>query len=279
MATVDELIEAGRLDDAIATQIERVRDHPADQGLRTGLVAMLAFAGHWDRLLKQLEVLKRQEANPVLLVLDRLVDASRERAAVFQGTAEPRFVYEVEPGTPPRIRLEALKLIAQGDWTAANERLEAAAEAEPSLNGTISPRSASATDSAGTAIDLVLDPDDRLGPTLEVFAPGGYFWVPFDQVQYLEIPTPTRLLDLYWTPAQLALHDGQLGEVHLPALYPGTEALEDGALRLGLRTDWDDAHGPCLGRGRKLLLIGEQALDYRDLPVLKLDPPASGVSD
>src|SRR6185312_13428937 len=117
----------------------------------------------------------------------------------------------------------------------------------------------------GVPFDDIRDSDDVLGPVLEVFASSSYFWVPWEHVQFLEIAAPKSLRDLLWIPARFASFDGQIGEVYLPVLYPGSSASQDDAIRLGLKTDWLESGGIVRGVGRKTLLVGEGARTLPDL--------------
>jgi type VI secretion system protein ImpE len=122
----------------------------------------------------------------------------------------------------------------------------------------------------GTAFDDFRDADDLLAPVLEVFTATGYFWVPWEHIQFLEVPAPRTLRDLLWTPANLSTFDGQLGEVTLPGLYPGTSSSADEAIRLGRKTEWIERDGgPVRGLGRKLFLVGDEARTLLELGEVK----------
>lgn len=263
--TTKALLDSGRLAEAIEAATAEVRARPTDVTARTTLFELLCYAGEWDRATRQLNALGGPETDPKLQagvqVYHELIDAERKRSALFGEGLRPRFIL----APPPEVltRLDALaSLIANrpDDARAAIER------AEPLHSPT-------AGDADGLAFADIRDADDLLAPVLEVFTRTGYFWVPWSQIQYLEIAPPTRFRDLLWAPAKLASLDGQLGEVFLPALYPGTAADTDDAVRLGRKTEWiDDAGGAIVrGRGRKLLLLGDEARTIADLRVLRFE--------
>jgi len=81
----------------------------------------------------------------------------------------------------------------------------------------------------------------------------------------LEPRKPTRLRDLMWKPARLAVKGGQDGEIYLPALYHGTHHSADDLLRLGRLTDWVGL--PVRGMGLKCFLVGEKSV-----PIAELQP-------
>jgi type VI secretion system protein ImpE len=138
--------------------------------------------------------------------------------------------------------------------------LDRAAELCAPIRGTV----------GGAAFDDFRDADDLLAPVLEVFTATGYFWVPWEQIQFLEVPAPRTLRDLLWTPANLSTFDGQLGEVSLPGLYPGSSSSADDAIRLGHKTEWIKRDGgPVRGLGRKLFLVGDEARTLLELGAVK----------
>jgi type VI secretion system protein ImpE len=67
----------------------------------------------------------------------------------------------------------------------------------------------------------------------EVLFRNGYLWVPFEQVQKVDIIKPKTLRDLYWIQANIELTNGTSGEMFLPALYSGSwkEFQRSGAAR------------------------------------------------
>lgn len=131
----------------------------------------------------------------------------------------------------------------------------------------------------GRPFRSLIDADPRIGARLEVFAAGEYLWVPFTQIDSLQIHPPAKLRDLLWTPAFLRLTSGaqraELGEVLLPALAPLTFQHPDGSVRLGRVTEWcADERGRERPYGQKMLLAdGEEIplLEVRSLEVLRTE--------
>ena len=122
----------------------------------------------------------------------------------------------------------------------------------------------------GREFTHLTDADPRIGPRLEVFGAGDYLWIPFRQIESIEMQAPKRLRDLLWIPARLTTAPGftqrELGEVLLPALTPLTFQHPDGAVRMGQVTEWctDEAgrERPC---GQKMLLV-----DGEEIPILEV---------
>ena len=265
-----ELLEAGELGAAIEGLGAELRSRPTDLRRRIFLFELLCFAGDLGRAGRQLDAIEHQESAPApggisaVPVYRGLLGAEADRMALFAEGRRPRFMLEPTPAVERH--LEALEWLRQGDPDRARTTLDRAdgAEADP-IRGL----------AGESAFEGFRDADDVLAPVLEVFAPAGYFWVPWDQVQYLEVVPPKSLRDLLWAPAKLATFDGQLGEVHVPLLYPGSGASADDPVRLGRKTDWSDAGaGIVRGLGGKLFLAGDDARTLLELGHLQFQPPA-----
>ncbi len=262
--TVQELLLGGRLAEAIAAQTAAVKARPLDADGRYLLFALLGFAGEWDRAAKQLDALGRQD--PKLeagaRIYRNLLASEEERRAVLTKGARPLLPPEAAPHVTAR--LEAAAAVAAGDAAAAAARIEAAIECQPELRGRCN----------GQAFTAVRDLDDLLGSVLEVYAGGRYLWLPLEQVRRLEIAPPQHLLDLLWLPAHLEDARGTGAAVHLPALYAGSAASADEAVRLGRMTEWLDGGGGILrGRGQRVLAhqtAGDGAMQETAVLALRL---------
>jgi type VI secretion system protein ImpE len=261
-----QLLSDGRLEAAIDRLSAELKDRPDDAARRTFLFELLGFAGRWDRAGKHLDVLAASADTPQATIgaglLRRLLDAEQQRERLFSEGLRPRFA--LEPTEAVLLHLEAVEALRQGRPDEARDALDRAEAARRPTPGR----------SAAGPFDDLRDADDLLAPALEVFAPAGYCWVPWEHVQFLEVGPPGRLRDLLWLPARLATFDGQLGEVHLPNLYPGSASHADEAVRLGRRTEWEEVGaGIVRGRGQKVLLAGEEARTLAELAELHLDRP------
>lgn len=122
----------------------------------------------------------------------------------------------------------------------------------------------------GKPFESLTDADPRIGPRLELFAAGQYTWMPFEHIASVRVEAPKRLRDLLWLPAIVRPSETftglEMGEVLLPVIAPLTWQYEDGDLRLGRVTEWnqlaDDVQVPV---GQKLLLV-----DGEEFPILEL---------
>ena len=226
--------------------------------MRTFLFQLHCYAGDLVRAEKQLDVIRTKSTEIEfvngLRIYQGLVNAEKARTQLFERGDRPRFVVAL----PESVvwHLDALDRLREGRPDEAQALLERAAAAHESVHGT----------AGEVSFDDFRDGDDILAPVLEVFSTTGYYWVPWVHIQFLEVPRPKTLLDLLWTPANLATFDGQLGEIFLPSLYPGTASAPDGPLRLGRQTDWVDVgSGIVRGVGRKSFLVGDEGLTLQEL--------------
>jgi type VI secretion system protein ImpE len=261
----NELFKAGKLKEAIESQIAEVKAKPADQGKRLFLFELFAFAGELDRARRQIDALQYEELELQAAAGDyrRLLDSEEARRKVFQDGAQPKFL---TPEVPEhvRLRLEALAHLRAGRRSEASEALDQAAEATPNVTGQLNER----------AFEGLRDCDDLFGGVLEVFAQGNYFWVPLEKVELIATNSPKFPRDLLWLPARLETQ-GESGQVWLPALYPDSHSHADDEVRLGRQTDWQESDGsPVLGRGLRIFLAGDDASTILEWRQVQLNPPA-----
>ncbi len=260
-----ELLQEGRLADAIAAQIAAVKADPLDEEQRYLLFALFGFAGDWERAGRQLNALgmKDRKLNAAAMVYAGLLESENERRAVFQGTAQP--VLPPETSDHIQQRLAVVAAVASEQFAEANTMLESVVETCPTLSGRIN----------GKEFKGFRDLDDTLGSVLEVMAGGHYLWMPFEQIVKLELQPPKHLLDLLWLPATLDDTRGVQAFVHLPVCYCDSAASEDQLIQLGRKTDWLDQGGFFYrGLGQRLfafLADGQQQSELTILDVRTLE--------
>jgi type VI secretion system protein ImpE len=224
--TPRDLLQAGKLDEAIDALSAELRDNPADARRRTFLFELLCFAGKYDRAEKHLDIVGQgtKEAEMGALLYHSALHAERMRQQMFDSRTFPL------TATPKPV------------------------------SGTLN----------GKPFQSLTDADPRIGARLELFAAGAYTWIPFEQIEAIQILPPKRLRDLLWAPAVVrtgeAFKGMELGEVLIPAIAPLTWRHADGAVRLGRVTQWesldDDTDAPI---GQKLLLV-----DDEEFPILEI---------
>ena len=224
----DDLVRAGKLDEAVEWLAAHLRDNPTDARGRTTLFELLCFQGDYDRAEKHLAIIGegKKETQVAALLYHGALHAERLRREMFEKETYPA------------------PLAADAGQLAG------------SVNG--------------KAFRSITDSDSRIGARLEVFGAGDYFWIPFRQIETIDIQPPKRLRDLLWVPARVTTAPGfqqrELGEVLIPALAPLTFRHADEAVRLGRVTEWcADEKGREQPYGLKMLNV-----DGEELPILEI---------
>jgi len=256
MMKAKELLNQGKLAAAIEQLTQDVRARPTDLPCRIFLFELLCFAGDLSRAEKQLDVIGHQNVEILIGVeiYRQILKAEEGRRAVFAEDKLPCFLT-----TPPEyvtFYLEALKLQREGELGKARLLLEKALELQPALAG----------QADGQPFQEFEDSDPFLGPFLELIVNEKYAWLPFEQIRRIEIAKPEQLRDLIWARARLEARGGDLGQVFLPVLYPGSNGHDDEHVKLGRRTDWiEKGEGLVRGMGQRMFLI-----DGRERAMLEL---------
>ncbi len=249
------MLDAGSLSPAVETLGGRLRAAPADHVARALLAELLCLAGAFDRAEAQLAVLAQQTVDrPVAIArLRHLIRAASAREAWFNQGAVPALLGEPTPAQ--RAAMELALAMRAGDASLVSERLEHAESLRAKTPG----------HADGVAFDDLRDVDDRCAWFLEILTgDGGYMWVDMATVAGLRFQPAARPIDLLWREARLALHDGRVADIVVPAQYVSPQPSE--AQRLAQVTDWQEGPGGAFsGSGQRLWLAGEEARGVLDL--------------
>jgi type VI secretion system protein ImpE len=253
MSTAKVMFENGELQAALNELTGRVKANPTDTQQRISLFEMLLFTGDWERAGRQLEVIGQQslEAGLGVQVYRDNLKAEVERSRLFSEGLLPHFISQ--PPAHVGLHLEAITCLRRGKVGEARELLDRAEEERPAFKGRLN----------GEPFSDFRDYNDVVGSVLELIVQGQYSWLPFEQIQRLEIDAPKSLRDLIWTPARIECSDGTGGEVYIPALYEGSGRHANNQVKLGRMTDWQDVgEGLYIGCGLRLFLVDgeDQAL-------------------
>ncbi len=254
---------ADSLADRLAALTAAARAAPTDPSLRMQLFRLFVVTGQWERALNQLETATRLDSSLGFTgtVYRQAVGCERLRSEVFAGRRTPLVAGEPSPWVAQLV--EALR---GGDTPAARSLRAEALEAAPAVGGTID----------GQGFEWVADADMRLGPVLEAFLDGKYYWVPIERLASVRIPAPDDVLDKVWAPAELEFAGGGTRHALVPVRYPGTEAHDDDALREAAATRWegDEANG-WRGLGQRMLATDNDEKGLLDIRLLTLDNRSS----
>lgn len=244
-------LNQGNLTEALSNLQAQVRKEPANPKLRIFLFQLLAVCGQWERALVQLKVVGELDAGSLLMVqtYHAAILCEALRADVFSGRHSPLLF-----GDPPQwiaFLIEALRLDAEGHLTEAVALRNQAFELAPATSGSID----------GNEFAWIADADSRLGPVLEAIVNGRYYWIPFQQIQKIELEEPADLRDVVWMPVQFTWINGGSASGLIPTRYPGSESADDSAIKLGRKTVWNEV-GPDIFRGAGQRLLATNVDDY-----------------
>jgi type VI secretion system protein ImpE len=268
VSEIKQLVESGRLDDAISTLTAAVRANPGDGQARVSLFEVLCVAGDYDRAGKQLEVFSQGGANPeidlAVQVYRDLLAGERHRARVFRGEVVPRFLFP-----PPDYIRRYVELV----HTLARSPAEGAAllgeleDQTPAFKGRVGEQ----------RFGLFRDADDRVAAVLELFQGSDYAWLPIEQISRLAVTAPRRLRELVWAHAQVETTDGSGGDVFLPVRYPGTTESPDPQVRVGGQTTWEAIEDQLvIGLGRRVFLVDDREVSVLELGAVEFERAPAG---
>jgi type VI secretion system protein ImpE len=250
-----ELVQAGRLTEALNVLQGEIRQNPADFKLRVFLFQLNCVFGRLDKALTQLQMVASLNADTMLLaqIFRPVIACELLRREVFAGKRTALIFGE--PADWVGLLVQANSLLAEGNHAAATELRDQAFAAAPTSSGKVDTQ----------PFEWIADGDSRLGPMLEVILEGKYYWIPYCRIARIEIEKPTDLRDLVWTPARFTWTNGGAVSGHIPVRYPDTENCEDDSLRLARKTDWKEAAPGCfLGLGQRVF-----ATDAGEYPLLE----------
>ncbi len=235
-----ELLQAGKLREAIQAIAAEVRDNPTDARRRTFLFELLCFAGDYDRAEKHLHVLSQSGPNSEMgtLLYRGVLHGERARQETFASGEYANMAKAAAVPFAGTLNGQPFESLSDAD-TRIGARLE--------------------TFAAGTYLwmplahiaSITIDRPKRLRDLL---------W----------IPAIVR--------TGPAFKGQELGEVLVPALSPLTHTHADDAVRLGRETVWEvDEQGNEIPYGQKMLLVdGEEVplLEVREL-IIEAKPAAA----
>lgn len=229
--SVQQLFQAGQLDEAIKALNAEVRDNPGDPKRRTFLFELLCFAGDYSRAEKQLDVLSQSgpQSEMGALLYRGALAAERTRHEMLENRDYPKSTGGT-PGLRVGVTINGRTFRALTD---CDERIG------ETLEMFVAGRYMRIPFSLLSSIHI--DPPRRLRDLL---------WLPA-------------------TVRPSAAFQGELGEVLLPVLNPFSWRSADPAIRLGRATAWEaDGNEEAQPKGQKMYLADEEEwplLELRDV--------------
>lgn len=231
-----------------------VRSAPSDASARMKLFRLLVASRQWQRAATQLETASSLDSGLgfTAVVYGRAVACERFRDEVFAGRRTP--VIAGEPSPWLALMIEALRVEPSAAQGLRSEALEQAEAVCGRING--------------EAFEWIADADSRLGPVIECFIDGKYYWLPFDRVERIDIPEPDDVLDLIWASSEIRLASGGSKHALLPVRYVCSQEVDDDLL-MSRKTVWvDDGGGGYEGLGQRIWTTDRSELGLLDVRTL-----------
>ncbi|HKW98164.1 MAG TPA: type VI secretion system accessory protein TagJ [Bryobacteraceae bacterium] len=223
-----ELLQAGKLDEAVQALGAELRDNPTDARRRTFLFELLCFAGDYQRAEKQLDVLASdgQSAEMGAMLYRAALHAERIRQAIFEKRDYP--------STGPAPEAPAAGALNGRPFTFF-------ADADPRLGARLE---------VFAAGDYLWIPLEHIS-SIEIQAPKrlrDLLWSP-------AIVRTAR-----------AFKGKELGEVLLPVISPLSWKHPDSQVRLGRSTEWqDDGTGAIVPAGQKMFAVDDDEIPILEI--------------
>lgn len=267
MQEIKQLIEAGKLQDAISHCQAILKKQPLETDIRSAYIELLCVNGELDKADKQINLLLSQAPDTAIggKNVQQLIRAQQSRVDFSQGGATAEVFSDVDAELKAIV---ALQVAIKDQNNADVVSLCAALESARYQSSPTQPR----------------DLDDSLAGYLEVLGTNGKFYlVKFSQISVLEWQAPTSILEQVWRRVHIDIINGPSGDAFIPLTYLNSQS---DAEKLGRETDWqaisqaaENDQSMYQGVGHKMLLIGESAqqLAYftRDLDVQETDVDTS----
>lgn len=254
---VKDALKAGCLTEALSLAKQGVRKAPADPAQRSLLFQLYCIVGDWPAAATQLNLVGELDPTTSLFVgvAEKILDCEIERTRVFAGRQEPTLFGEPAPWIGGMV--EAFRLSLQGKWEAAAASQAKALEAAPMTPARL----------GACQVDWLADADSRLGPLLEAFVDGRYYWVPFQRIRQLTLRPRTHLMDVIWAPVDFIWTNEGHSSGFIPVRYAGSEFSAEPLIQLGRKTEWAAHEGNIYqGIGHRIITTSEA-----ELPLLEMD--------
>lgn len=266
LQAAEAAVKAGNPQEALQHLTAAVKAKPDDAKLRIFMAQLLCVLGQWERAHTQLNVCADMDAKaiPMREMSGHALRCELIRAAVFEGKRSPMVFGQ--PDQWLAMLIESLLQAGTGNAALAADLAARAFDAAPATSGTVD----------GEPFEWIADADSRLGPVLEAFVNGRYYWIPFSRLSRISLDLPTDLRDMVWLPAQLHFDNGGEAIALIPTRYPGSQSSPDGAIQLARKTEWQDQGGDrFFGLGQRVLSTDAGDLDLLSVRLIELQTTAA----
>ena len=248
---------------ARAAAKDAVRKAPSDAKHRSVLFQLYCVQGNWEGARTQLKLVGDFDVEATIWVgnCEKVLACEASRQAVFAGKAAPTLF-----GKPPEWvggTVEALRLGLEGNWSAAAASQAHALDMAPATEARLNEQ-----DVAWGA-----DGDSRLGPLLEAFVDGKYYWIPFEHIRAVTMSARTHMMDSIYAPAEFRWLNEGMAKGYIPVRYPGSEASTDAQIQLGRKTEWSEQTDNFFcGLGHRVFVTDAAEFDLAEIKSIEFMP-------
>jgi len=257
---LEQLLQGGRLNEAVVRLSDEVKNHPLDYRRRTSLFELLCLAGQWQRAERVLESLSREAPGVAegTEIYRKLLAAEGHRRTLGINRDVPR--WHSAPGPASIHCLEGIALLRSNKISEAVALFIQAETLRPKCPGLHNAQ----------PFKNIRDLDDRFAGHLEVLLGDEYRWISLSQVRSFKVYPPRHLRDLIFAPAIADFGQGSQ-PVFLPVRYPDSEQDERDDVRLGQRTTYrEDVEEAAICLGQRVFLIDDQPVPLLELGEVKI---------
>ena len=270
MSNAYEALKQNDVGGCLESLKDEIRNAPSDPQKRVFLFQLYSVLGEWEKSLTQLNVARdlAEDNKSMAETYQEVLRCESLRTEVFAGGRSPMILGE--PAEWIAKQIQAIQFFAQGDFEAFKQLQGEAFElAEPS-SGKIyenTPGNGAQGDNAGDAgtegvpFEWMADADSRLGPVLEAIVNGNYYWIPFENIESVELEAPVDLRDLVWTPATFCWRNQGQAVGFIPTRYAGSTGELPGEILMARTTEWSSPSED-LYAGKGLRILSTDADEY-----------------
>ncbi|MEG3753044.1 type VI secretion system accessory protein TagJ [Psychromonas arctica] len=259
MKKIKEMLQSGKLTDAIQYLETQLKDDPMNVDFRSSLIELLCIKGELERADKQLNLMVQK--HPDFLIgatnLRQLIRAEQSRKDFADGKSVPDLFNGTNQHSEALLQLSIE--LHNGDADSMKEKAEKLEEIRPELTIKLN----------DNVVTEMRDLDDTLGGFIEIFGTDGKFYLAeLSQIDFITFKPAASIIEQVWRRVELSIKDGPSGEAHIPLVYTQSET---DAEKLGRETDWKEfAPELMMGVGQKMWFVDDTAIPFSDFSRIEL---------
>jgi len=258
MKKVKDMLQAGKLTDAIQYLETQLKDDPMNVDFRSSLIELLCIKGELERADKQLNLMIQKHPDFVIGATNirQLIRAEQARKDFVNGQSVPELFNGTNSHSEALLKLSIE--LHNGDAESMKLATEKLEENRPELTIKLN----------DNLVSEMRDLDDTLGGFIEIFGTDGKFYLAeLSQIDFINFKPAESIIEQVWRRVDLSITDGPSGEAHIPLVYANSET---DAEKLGRETDWKEFTTDFMvGVGQKMWFVDDAAVPFSDFNLLE----------